>query len=610
MSAGDTTRLMQANLESVVEQLKQKTEEAEAAKRDAAKQKELVIQITKKLDSVSKRNKALEKENMRNAAARETRTESGVQTEPDAQLVAAEASAAEAAISIEAFSEKLRLATDELEGERGTTVSLRRELAERAAAHEQEMAERAGTHEQERAALVAQLAAAAEKERGLTSELAAQVDAQQISGGAQKELEGAVRLREAELAALNDQLLRHERAAVEGTKALAKLREETAAKSAVCETLTSDLADAAEREQELQALLHQTRSRMAQQEVGGDSAQQLARAQSALSQTEEEVREARRRAQQLKRDCHEHEQRQLRDEAELAARSGALRSLGAQLLKVRDHLETERQWSAQLQSQIEAMSGDANEYAQTIATLQQILRGVCVGASARSESTGTEVDVAAAQAAALGDNSMEWRKRIAAEPAEWQSAACGGLSAEAVGEPNDADDTPRTASTSSDAATTVEADGDGHATSAARAAAEADAAARLASAGSRLSGGGGESAASLARAHPSEGSTASARAERVAAAAVQPPDADEPYSASCSSCETRRGSEASAEKSKKIGELWRGGLRNMKESMLAISDGVKEGVREDAMTVVDSLGSVMRNVRANTQKKATAANGE
>ena len=43
-------RLLQANLESVVGQLDMKTKEAEAASQEAATQKALVQQITKKLD--------------------------------------------------------------------------------------------------------------------------------------------------------------------------------------------------------------------------------------------------------------------------------------------------------------------------------------------------------------------------------------------------------------------------------------------------------------------------------------------------------------------------------------------------------------------------------
>ena len=50
---------LQANLSSLVQQLDAKTAEAKTAAADAAKQRELVQQITKKLDVLAKQNKTL-----------------------------------------------------------------------------------------------------------------------------------------------------------------------------------------------------------------------------------------------------------------------------------------------------------------------------------------------------------------------------------------------------------------------------------------------------------------------------------------------------------------------------------------------------------------------
>ena len=81
----------QANLESVVEQLGAKTNEATAAAQEVAAQKAFVQQITKKLDVLSRRCKTLEQENTRMCEARVGMIEAEVQTEPDALLLRAQA---------------------------------------------------------------------------------------------------------------------------------------------------------------------------------------------------------------------------------------------------------------------------------------------------------------------------------------------------------------------------------------------------------------------------------------------------------------------------------------------------------------------------------------
>ena len=90
----------QANLESVVGQLDAKTNEVAAATQEAATQKALVQQITKKLDVLSKRCKTLEQENTRMAEAQVGRVEAEVQTEPDAVLLRAQAETAAAQESL------------------------------------------------------------------------------------------------------------------------------------------------------------------------------------------------------------------------------------------------------------------------------------------------------------------------------------------------------------------------------------------------------------------------------------------------------------------------------------------------------------------------------
>ena len=90
MESKEQLKILQANLESVVADLEVKTKAAEGAQRELAQQRDLVSQITKKLDGLAKRNKQLEKENARFLNARDEMVASEVQTEPDALLVAAE----------------------------------------------------------------------------------------------------------------------------------------------------------------------------------------------------------------------------------------------------------------------------------------------------------------------------------------------------------------------------------------------------------------------------------------------------------------------------------------------------------------------------------------
>lgn len=81
-------------------QLDAKTNEVAAATQEAATQKALVQQITKKLDVLSKRCKTLEQENTRMAEAQVGRVEAEVQTEPDSVLLRAQAETAAAQESL------------------------------------------------------------------------------------------------------------------------------------------------------------------------------------------------------------------------------------------------------------------------------------------------------------------------------------------------------------------------------------------------------------------------------------------------------------------------------------------------------------------------------
>ena len=84
-------KVLQASLESAVNELKKKTEEAAARSKELAEQKDLVGQIDKKLNALAKENKLLVQANDRFKRARDEMVSCEVQTDADALLVAAEA---------------------------------------------------------------------------------------------------------------------------------------------------------------------------------------------------------------------------------------------------------------------------------------------------------------------------------------------------------------------------------------------------------------------------------------------------------------------------------------------------------------------------------------
>lgn len=93
-------QMLQANLESMVIQLESKTKEAGVMAAEAAKQRELVTQLTRKLDVISKRNKVLEKETQRAAMAREGMMSASVQCDSDQVVLRAQTEAHVLAIAI------------------------------------------------------------------------------------------------------------------------------------------------------------------------------------------------------------------------------------------------------------------------------------------------------------------------------------------------------------------------------------------------------------------------------------------------------------------------------------------------------------------------------
>ena len=137
-----------------------KTSEVAAATQEAATQKALVQQITKKLDVLSKRCKTLEQENTRMAEAQVGRVEAEVQTEADAVLLRAQAETAAAQESLrDAKADWDAVAT-------GMQAQAAREAAEQLAALE--------VANEARGALEAELEQANERAASAASESAAQ----------------------------------------------------------------------------------------------------------------------------------------------------------------------------------------------------------------------------------------------------------------------------------------------------------------------------------------------------------------------------------------------------------------------------------------------------
>ena len=152
-------------------------------------------------------------------------------------------------------------------------------------------------------------------------------------------------------------------------------REELKAKDANCQSLTEDLVDTATRERSLESQLArlggvevQAGAQAEQVEHGKDAsapsvAEELAQARAAIEEHKSAASHWMRSCKQVQADAQ-------KQGAELAARNTALRSLGAQLLQLREELGVERQASAQLQAKMQEMSGDADGYQQTISVLQ------------------------------------------------------------------------------------------------------------------------------------------------------------------------------------------------------------------------------------------------
>ena len=154
MDAGVKLGILQKNLEEVVAQLGEREREASAAQADATASRDLVNQLTKKLDVVSRRNKALEKEQARAAAAREGAVHACAQTDEDARLLAARQTNEELAQELakaEVAAER-RLCAARTEAER-----CEKDAREAAMAREAEMEESLALARTEAAAAVARL---------------------------------------------------------------------------------------------------------------------------------------------------------------------------------------------------------------------------------------------------------------------------------------------------------------------------------------------------------------------------------------------------------------------------------------------------------------------
>jgi len=229
----DRLRVMQANLESVLAQLEDKSREVDVANKESASQRELVHALTKKIDvrhssprslplrpalctrrwtpsapsanptlrsltqAVSKRNKQLEKELTRASVARETLTESGSQTDDDARLLAATAAVAAAAGALAAAESK---AASDAEA---ASEASRRAAAELAALREAACATEArlgGELEAAAAALATECAAAATAKSSAAEILSEEQRSRRACEDALARAERLAAPREAELA--------------------------------------------------------------------------------------------------------------------------------------------------------------------------------------------------------------------------------------------------------------------------------------------------------------------------------------------------------------------------------------------------------------------------
>ena len=214
MDPSEQMRMLQKNLESVVQQLSDKTTECAAATKEATSQRDLATAMTKKLDTVAKRNKQLEKDNARFATARDEMVSAEVQTDPDERLISAQEQAAAAvAAEGEARDEATRTAAA---AEQAHTDALAAAKAQGVSALEVAKAEAAGALQQ--AAEAGEASAAATAAAASATEAAAAREA-----AVKKEHADAAATFAAELAAVRAKLVAAEsaRAAAEADAASA-----------------------------------------------------------------------------------------------------------------------------------------------------------------------------------------------------------------------------------------------------------------------------------------------------------------------------------------------------------------------------------------------------
>uniref|UniRef100_A0A7S3TUX1 Uncharacterized protein n=1 Tax=Emiliania huxleyi TaxID=2903 RepID=A0A7S3TUX1_EMIHU len=241
----DRLRAMQANLEALMAQVEEKTQLAAEGFKEAGKQRELVIALTKKIDAVSKRNKALEKEATRAELARAELVTLAVQTDEDAALLAARAAAEEARQSLSRAEAALAREAEERRTEAAAAerrlAALREEGGAAVAALEERLAAAEAAREREREGAAAAAAAA---ESALQSEREARATAQEAAAAAERR-SGPL---EAQLLEAQRRIESVEGDAIASSRALARATEESTSRDATLESLSRQLAASSERE--------------------------------------------------------------------------------------------------------------------------------------------------------------------------------------------------------------------------------------------------------------------------------------------------------------------------------------------------------------------------
>jgi len=108
------------------------------------------------------------------------------------------------------------------------------------------------------------------------------------------------------------------------------------------------------------------------------------------------VKEAQSALERERQSVAKHEAESSRLVNELTGKNNSLQSLGTQLRTARDELQKEKAWAASLQGKVQELTGDADNYAGTIAALQAALRTAVI-----AEAEPATAEAAAVAAAAV-----------------------------------------------------------------------------------------------------------------------------------------------------------------------------------------------------------------